>query len=479
MKKSQEATSYRRVCVLHYDPNRIIEDMVPALREAGLEVLDLDVRRQRLPAEQGGGSVFSIDGRLDYLPYVYGKIESFDPDFILVSNSQGVDTDGLLYAMAELKEIPLVNWFLDNPYFAALIRRPKYFSYVFYATFDPVYAKQMQADGYSNVFSLSLGANPARFSGARDTIYGLKHGILFVGKSGLESTRGILGEIELGTGKLPQEMKQDIMKFVEQSAQRLMLKPEITPFDLIDGHVSQYPEKQGFYYHSAIKPLVANMIDLLASFYQRRNMINATAQHNVTVAGDKAWQSHLRQGVRHIGLIPYEQVGLLYRGTSINLNVSRYQLKCSGNQRVFDVPAAEGFLITDYRPGLEKMFEPGKEVIFYENEQDLKDKVEYYMARPQECMNIARHGNERLMQDHTYNNRTWELMDKLSRAGAKKGTVKKGEVTQRVLSDHLDPYLEKLYRIFRTNGMVQEANLIGGKRTGVASVPETGNPDVL
>ena len=243
-----------------------------------------------------------------------------------------------------------------------------------------------------------------------------------------------------------------------------MQSPEKTPDVFIDEHTARHPDERKFYKHPDIGPLVANIIDFKASFYRRREVINSITYADVTVAGDEAWRPHLRPETRFLGLVPYEHVGLLYRNPAINVNVSRFQLKSSANQRVFDVPAAEGFLLTDYRPGLEKIFEQDKEVVFYETTQDLEEKARYYMAHPEMRVRIARRAHERVLLDHTYTHRARELIALLAKAGAKKGAIKKGDITQRVLTKIFDPYLEKLIRLFQAHSMDYEANLIGRKK---------------
>jgi spore maturation protein CgeB len=75
--------------------------------------------------------------------------------------------------------------------------------------------------------------------------------------------------------------------------------------------------------------------------------------------------------------------------------------------RVFDVPASGGFLLTDYMPGLEKMFEIGKEIEVYRTPDELREKVDYYLARPEACREIAHRARERVLRDHTFANR-WQ-----------------------------------------------------------------------
>ena len=52
------------------------------------------------------------------------------------------------------------------------------------------------------------------------------------------------------------------------------------------------------------------------------------------------------------------------------------------NPRTFEIPACGGFQLVDQVLGLESLFEPGKEIIIFENEEDLQEKSVYYVENP-------------------------------------------------------------------------------------------------
>jgi spore maturation protein CgeB len=78
--------------------------------------------------------------------------------------------------------------------------------------------------------------------------------------------------------------------------------------------------------------------------------------------------------------------------------------------RDFEVTGCGAFLLTDYARGLETIFKPGEEIICYKNIEELKDIVKFYLSHPQEREEIARKGNLRAHQDHTYARRMEELI---------------------------------------------------------------------
>ena len=74
----------------------------------------------------------------------------------------------------------------------------------------------------------------------------------------------------------------------------------------------------------------------------------------------------------------------------------------TGNQRMYQVPAHGMMLLCD-KAGLnahERIFEPGKEAIFYDSIDDAMEKIEYYLQHPEEREEIARGGFARVHRDY-------------------------------------------------------------------------------
>jgi spore maturation protein CgeB len=78
--------------------------------------------------------------------------------------------------------------------------------------------------------------------------------------------------------------------------------------------------------------------------------------------------------------------------------------------RDFEVTGCGAFLLTDKARSLETMFKPEEEIVFYENIEDLRSLVNFYLSHPQEREEIARKGKLRAEQDHTYAKRMEEMI---------------------------------------------------------------------
>ena len=81
------------------------------------------------------------------------------------------------------------------------------------------------------------------------------------------------------------------------------------------------------------------------------------------------------------------------------------------NYRTFETTGCGTFLLTNYTPGLEKLFDIGKEIVVYNDLNDLDNKVRYYLENEEEREKIAKAGYERSKKDHTYYERAKTLVN--------------------------------------------------------------------
>jgi spore maturation protein CgeB len=100
-----------------------------------------------------------------------------------------------------------------------------------------------------------------------------------------------------------------------------------------------------------------------------------------------------------------------FNAAKIVLNTMHYAEIEGVNQRVFDATGCGAFLITDWNPALPELFEPEREVVTFRTRQELKEKVDYYLAHPEERQQIAGRGYARTHRDHTIQNRVSRILE--------------------------------------------------------------------
>jgi len=106
------------------------------------------------------------------------------------------------------------------------------------------------------------------------------------------------------------------------------------------------------------------------------------------------------------GPVSADDVPRIMRNSVISLNFAnsrgrQNQIKA----RTFEVPGAGGFLLTESAPYLDNWYIPDQEIVVFQSDQDLVQKIKYYLSHPAIRDRIAAAGFERTHNDHTYEKR--------------------------------------------------------------------------
>jgi len=97
--------------------------------------------------------------------------------------------------------------------------------------------------------------------------------------------------------------------------------------------------------------------------------------------------------------------------SKIVLNHHGSILPWAHNLRLFETTGVGSFLLTDNLPGIDELFEVGKEVETYNNADDCIDKIKYYLSHDEEREEIAKEGQKRVLREHTYEKRIEKLVE--------------------------------------------------------------------
>ena len=119
------------------------------------------------------------------------------------------------------------------------------------------------------------------------------------------------------------------------------------------------------------------------------------------IAGDAAWDGVFpgvgRDWRRIHPLAYYDELPQFYRQSDISLNTTSQQMKGAVNQRVFDVPACGGFVLTDAREQLGRLFDLGRETAVYSHPGEIGDMVRHYLAHPAERTRLSQAARQRIL----------------------------------------------------------------------------------
>lgn len=107
----------------------------------------------------------------------------------------------------------------------------------------------------------------------------------------------------------------------------------------------------------------------------------------------------------------------IFNATDVNLNLhsssERDGVDPSGdfvNPRTFELAASGSFQLCDNRQLLPELLEVGKEVITFSTREEMIEKMEYYLARPEERKQVCDRARARVLKDHSYDRRMEQML---------------------------------------------------------------------
>jgi spore maturation protein CgeB len=78
--------------------------------------------------------------------------------------------------------------------------------------------------------------------------------------------------------------------------------------------------------------------------------------------------------------------------------------------RTYEIPACGGFMLHERTDEVLELFEEGKEMACFGSVEELADKIDYYLAHPEERQAIAAAGHARCVPAYSYDNRMAEII---------------------------------------------------------------------
>lgn len=109
---------------------------------------------------------------------------------------------------------------------------------------------------------------------------------------------------------------------------------------------------------------------------------------NISVYG-KFWKKLLLPTVLKAQYIDNNELYKYYANADVVLNDHREDMKYYGfiSNRIYDVTASGGFIMSDYLPEIEKIY--GDNIVMYKNFDDFNQKLQYYLSNPKEREDLA------------------------------------------------------------------------------------------
>jgi len=364
---------------------------------AALDRLDVPHRSLPLRDRETGSGEF-IEGLLK-------AVIDFRPDMVLTVNHFGLDREGKLAGLLEDLGLPLISWFVDNPHLILFDYDHPGADNTAIFTFDAGNLDAMRARGFKHVHYLPLATDPQRFkpnAGAAPPEWSAE--ISFVGSSMTGPVKKCLALSGLPTS-LVREYKTVAGTFGrsgENSVARF-LKTERP--DWLDA-INALPRREQ-------RLAAESLLTWEATRQYRQTCVRSTLPFSPLIVGDEGW-SELLDGT-DARLLPnldyYADLPRFYPRPKINFNCTSRQMKGAVNQRVFDVPACGGFLLTDHREQMEDLFDLGREAAVYKTVEEIPGLIERFTADQAARVAISRAAARRILAEHTYEIRIKSLLE--------------------------------------------------------------------
>jgi spore maturation protein CgeB len=163
------------------------------------------------------------------------------------------------------------------------------------------------------------------------------------------------------------------------------------------------------------EPLPASQCRYAVSFIgtnygNRPQWVAALREHGITVdCFGYGWES---------GPVVAEDIPKIMRNSVISLNFGDSGIVMRGiipgksrqiKARVFEVPGAGGFLMTEFADGLDSFFRIDEEIAVFDGISELAKKIKYYLKHPEARDRLAIAGHTRTREEHSYERRFNEI----------------------------------------------------------------------
>lgn len=315
----------------------------------------------------------------DYFQALTDVLGTFRPDLVFSINHAGFDEAGAIAQHLANNRICQAIWYIDSPFYvqgADLSKQANPFAAIF--SWERGYLADFTEAGYPAAVHLPLATDPKRFF-RQPTPY--QYDISFVGSTWRQ--------------------QQARWGFPPDSLQHLFFK-----------HPPQKGEWQAWAKERGIQLTTEEclQLEIWATVQDRQTFARGIESLNAVFFGDPGWQEWLNKPENFLGGTRYRvDTPEIYRSTKISLNLTHWQMPTAVNQRIFDVPACGGFLLTDYQADLDYLFEPG-EICRYHSLEEAQALVRHYLVHEAERLAMVQKAHQRVVLEHTYLERMARLL---------------------------------------------------------------------
>ncbi len=107
--------------------------------------------------------------------------------------------------------------------------------------------------------------------------------------------------------------------------------------------------------------------------------------------------------VQNMGTADYfTEMPHVFANSKINLNITLKSIQSGIPLRAMDIMGAGGFLLTNFQADFLDYFSSDEDFVYYNDCNDLLDKIEYYLSHEKERKEIAQNGYQKVKENHNF-----------------------------------------------------------------------------
>ncbi|MDD3415230.1 MAG: glycosyltransferase [Lachnospiraceae bacterium] len=156
---------------------------------------------------------------------------------------------------------------------------------------------------------------------------------------------------------------------------------------------------------------IANLLTQKSTFYDRTEILKLLAEQFQVDLYTTGKPDFLDQVKVHPTVEYLWEAPKVFFSSKINLNISYRSIIEGTPQRVFDIMANGGFVMSSYCKETAELFEEGKEIEFFREPEEILDKVDYYLHHEEERLRIAMNGYQKVKSEYNFSKRLHMIID--------------------------------------------------------------------
>jgi spore maturation protein CgeB len=330
---------------------------------------------------------------------VVDQLSNHLPAIVISINDAGYDLQGVLSDLLSSAGCYQCNWYLDDPFYEAIFfnrRLPDMKNRLDFVS-EESFVPMMREKGYTAHF-LPLATDPLYFNTTGDA--GYQRDCAFVGNSSLNFLDSVITKETSKEFERHARLIGDLKKAYFSDPGGTDIKKLLLTNALQWKNTTAMPPDQFLF-----------RMDWLIGYFYRRDFVIEVARklkNRFTCFGDMYWSKFIDPAQVSTDACYYSNLCGYYRSTKVNLNINRIQIRTAFTQRIFDCKASGAFLLTEKRALNERYFKnrgKDRELVEFTSWQECLELIDYYCEHEEERERIARSGMEKVLAEHTYDNR--------------------------------------------------------------------------